>query len=1432
MTTSTGEVFISCAAEDREFAADLRRRLEELRIPVWAGPRELRPGSRPDPEAATAVARAGHVLVVLSPSTVNSPQVRREIAAALARTGDGVRVIPLLLPGITPDALDLWFPERPLAVPVEAGPGGLSVALPALLAALGRQAPDDPQAFALPAAKPVEELILKLTDPRMETVDGWRRARATATLIYEPARPGARDVESLPFPFTAPLGPIETADLRWYLEEYHLWPVGQFTRRADGIQKRLPSWGGDLYAAALADEEAWEALTAWQHAAGDADRRFSVMVYGDLPRAAGERDQAAAREAATELLSLPWELLHDGRGWLFQGREPVRVRRRLPNRRRQPDRPTELPVRILLVSPRPEVDRDGDPIAYLDHRTGARPLVEALENLGELARLTILQPPTYAGLQLALQEGDQGFPYDVVHFDGHGAIGTLSFEDPADRERRRVDVVDAAQLAGLVRRHRIPLVLLEACRTAMSEMDPTASVAARLLDEGVTSVVAMSHSVLVETARRFVQSFYAELARGARVGAAMLAGQQELYADRARGRVLGAGELRLQDWFVPVLYQEEQDPQLITKVPPDAVLRLEAKRRRYRLGDLPDPPEHRFRGRGRELLALERLLHRHPWAVVRGIGGQGKTALAVELARWLVRSGRFERAAFVGLDRHRDARAVLDTLGRQLAGPRYTVAQYPDLDLAVQPVARALADHTTVVVVDNGESAAAVPEIFDLCRGLLDADPGTRLIFTSRESLPAPFDRLGRERELGALDRPDAVDLVGEVMKQHGWTPPEEDAGEAPQQVTDLVEAVGRHARALVLLAREVARRGVTATTADLRSLMAHLDERHPGDRENSLYASVELSLRRLSPLSREHVPAVAVCPGGVHLSVLEAITGLRLDGARQLATELIEVGLAEDLDNGHLGLDPALAPYLLGELRDKPAADLRERWADAMLALTARLRRWEFTADADRARELTVLELPNLLGMLDVLAASRPAQEVVAAANHVVALVEDLGRPGAVARAIRVRDQARPDLTGWSEARFDADVTDIFRLVDDGELPAALTAARRLVDRCLAAGEDAYPHAAHDIAAAYHHLGQVVMEGNDPEAALVPFAEARRRAEALPGEDGDGLDIAVVADIGSCMLDLGRLIDAGAAFEEAVARSTRAGEVRAAAIHKAGLGSVRLEQFRYAEALRANEEARDTFQALGEPLMVAGYWYQIGHVHVVAGRPGDAEHAFRESLAIRVREGDLTGQAACLLGLGDSYGMRGRFEDAAAFAQQAADVFVQLNDVVAEGVARGNLAGVLIGLGRYEEGRREIERAFECFEPYGAAVQPWKIWSTLERLERAAGRTGEASAARKQAMDLYLAYRESGGMTQAPLGPSVMFFVQHISRHGRQQALRVLDEAEPPDRPPWPVFRRQMRAVLTRDRDQLIAGEDDLDCLDAVELRILDRMLDGDSQW
>lgn len=356
-----------------------------------------------------------------------------------------------------------------------------------------------------------------------------------------------------------------------------------------------------------AAQSARELLADWQLATEGIERRFSIFVDSRLPEGSNVDEQATANEAASGLLALPWELMHDRRSFLFQGQNSVRVRRCLPKERAEKAIESSLPIRILLVSPRPE----DESASYIDHRISARPLVDAVESLGELARLTVIAPPTFHALQQALRKAsDAGKRFDVIHFDGHGVynrergLGALCFEDPQDSEKilkRASQLIDAEKLAALIKDYRVPLVFLEACQSA-SEERPTASVAAKLLDEGVTSVVAMTHSVLVETARRFVTTFYRELAEGKRIGTAMLAGQHALYDDDFRGRIMGAGELRLQDWFVPVLYQEENDPRLITGPQPEQVQILHANKHRLSLGALPEPPLQLHRSQPRTAL--------------------------------------------------------------------------------------------------------------------------------------------------------------------------------------------------------------------------------------------------------------------------------------------------------------------------------------------------------------------------------------------------------------------------------------------------------------------------------------------------------------------------------------------------------------------------------------------------------------------------------------------------------------------------------------------------------------------------------------------------------------------------------------------------------------------------------------------------------------
>ncbi len=225
-------VFISHASADDEFVKQLRESLEAHHIPVWVDSRGLRGGSKLAPEIAQAIGNARHFIAVLGPETVNSRWVRREIERGLLvekrRKADGYRVIPLLLPGLEPAALEAWFDEEPTGISVGTGPDGLSAAMPDILAALGERLPTGSQMAAQADGKPLAELVLTLADAKIETQEGKRRASAVAMLTYEPADSAVKGIESRRFAFTAPLGPIEADDLRWYLEQYFLWPVGVF----------------------------------------------------------------------------------------------------------------------------------------------------------------------------------------------------------------------------------------------------------------------------------------------------------------------------------------------------------------------------------------------------------------------------------------------------------------------------------------------------------------------------------------------------------------------------------------------------------------------------------------------------------------------------------------------------------------------------------------------------------------------------------------------------------------------------------------------------------------------------------------------------------------------------------------------------------------------------------------------------------------------------------------------------------------------------------------------------------------------------------------------------------------------------------------------------------------------------------------------------
>jgi hypothetical protein len=100
-------------------------------------------------------------------------------------------------------------------------------------------------------------------------------------------------------------------------------------------------------------------ISSWAGVDELAERRFSIFVEAAVEAGAEPVEAERAREAATLLLGLPWELLHDDKSFLFQGAKPVRVRRRLPNTEERKVPVLDPPIRVLLITARPEDDACG-----------------------------------------------------------------------------------------------------------------------------------------------------------------------------------------------------------------------------------------------------------------------------------------------------------------------------------------------------------------------------------------------------------------------------------------------------------------------------------------------------------------------------------------------------------------------------------------------------------------------------------------------------------------------------------------------------------------------------------------------------------------------------------------------------------------------------------------------------------------------------------------------------------------------------------------------------------------------------------------------------------------------------------------------------------------------------------------------------------------
>jgi tetratricopeptide (TPR) repeat protein len=690
------------------------------------------------------------------------------------------------------------------------------------------------------------------------------------------------DRETDALEFVAPVNDSDRAEIRWYLESYAAhYMMDVDDRRAERIEAQLPEWGEALFEAIFGDQAAARMFNDFQESK-QKDKILNIGAEHPL------------------ILSLPWELLRDPRGtYLPHGENPISIQRsfvafifgknwkmllttekpisirpsfsRLTNKSKtkQPVVQHKNRLRLLFVISRPTG------AGFLDPRKDALATLEAIsKNAQGLIDVEFLRPATLDKLVERL--ADKSLPsVDIVHFDGHGVfdvnknIGYLLFEDIGGNSDR----ISAAQVGENLSQAGISAMLLSACQSAaVAGEEAMGSVAAGLTHAGIPTVLAMQYSVLTSTTEQMFGAFYEHLTRGQRFGEAVENARRDLYEHRERGdRQRGRDRvtLRLQDWFLPALYQVGSDRAFFAGDPLQSSLEKGEKIR----GNLSEVQKAGFWGRAWELWQIERAYVRDTQRVtISGFGGMGKTYLAEEAGRWLLRTGMFARVCLVGYANFQGIDAVSYAVS-VLA----TVLETNLIDAAA--VTRALADQSVLVILDNLESldAEQLVSLLDAAKEWSEAGESRVLLTTRTPDLqhpdypnyPIAIGRRSRHvsLQLEGLQPDDAVNYFQSLLK----LPP------APRldlpfrnDLLALFELVQRLPSAIGLLAAQLKDLQVLDVRKELEELLVQSPD-------NPLLASLNLSVSRLDPEAQEWIKRLGVFQGGAMEDILLKVMGLGL---------------------------------------------------------------------------------------------------------------------------------------------------------------------------------------------------------------------------------------------------------------------------------------------------------------------------------------------------------------------------------------------------------------------------------------------------------------------------------------------------------------------------------------------------------------------------
>ena len=623
------------------------------------------------------------------------------------------------------------------------------------------------------------------------------------------------------------------------------------------------------------------------------------------------------------------------------------------------------------------------------------------------------------------------------------------------------------------------------------------------------------------------------------------------------------------------------------------------------------PPEERhnlpaplssFVGRESELGELGGLLEEARLVTLTGVGGAGKTRLALEAAARAL-PGSPDGVYFVDLSGLAEPMHVTG----HVAGV-FELREQSDMSFGERLTAR-LRDAELLLVLDNCEHLREA--CAELARTLLVACPGLRILATSRELLGVP----------GETDFP----VPPLTLPAAGADPAELRASEAVR----LFLARAREARPR-LTDDEQALESAARICRDL----------------DGLPLALELAAARAKVLSLEEIA------GRLADRFRFLVSWRRLTTARHRTLEQAMNWSYELLDDEQQALLARLSVFAGGftlaaaasvcvEGDDARAVELVGRLVDASLVVAE---------ERDGEMRYRLLETVRQYG-----AARLEAREETGAVRRLHA-----------EWCLAIAEEAEPELTGEKQVRWFAILeaehdnlrAGLTHLAETGEadlrlrLTIALTRFRyvrgylseargQLRQALEVGGEHVSAHRRRALTAA---AALALLQGDYPEAtALAEESLEVARASGDPKFVANAL-----SNLGAIVLAAGDHTRAGALLEEAVALAREVGDERIAALAINHLGDVALTVGDYERAAPLFEESLALLRTRGDTSNVSRALFNLGAVALQLGRLDEADERFRESVAHGRTAGDKEDLAWCLEGLAGLAAARSEGERAA----------------------------------------------------------------------------------------------------------------------------------------------------------------------------------------